>query len=170
MKLFSYARITDSADAAVKEAAANSDSRFIAGGTNLIDLMKLSVMAPSHLVDITGLELDAVERSPSGGLLIGALATNTDVANHKLVRENYPVLSRALLSGASPQLRNMATVGGNIMQRTRCSYFYDVHSPCNKREPGSGCGAIEGYNRMHVIFGGSKSCIATHPSDMCVAL
>ena len=170
MKVFTYSKISDSIASAINESKSRSDSYYIAGGTNLIDLMKDGVVAPSHLVDINGLNMSPVEQTTGGVIRIGALARNSDVANHILIRENYPVLSRALLSGASPQLRNMATVGGNLMQRTRCSYFYDVNVACNKRNPGSGCPAIEGYNRMHAVLGGSNKCIATNPSDMNVAL
>lgn len=171
MKVFSYLKANGSISGALQAASSKDGSYYIAGGTNLIDLMKEGVVEPSHLVDINGLEFAQIEKSHSGGgIKIGALARNSDVANHQLIRENYPVLSRALLSGASPQLRNMATVGGNIMQRTRCSYFYDVAGLCNKRAPGSGCPAIDGYNRMNAVLGGSKQCIATNPSDMNVAL
>jgi xanthine dehydrogenase YagS FAD-binding subunit len=141
----------------------------IGGGTNVLDLMKLHVQNPAVLVDINSLPLADI-REENGGLRIGALVRNSDLANHPLVKQRYPVLSEALLAGASPQLRNMATVGGNILQRTRCSYFRDISQPCNKREPGSGCGALEGFNRMHAVLGTSDQCIATHPSDMCVAL
>ena len=154
-------------------AAVNSDAapaRFIAGGTNLIDLMKENVMRPQRLVDISSLPLDGIEPTARGGLLLGSLARNADTAYHPLVRERYPLLAAAILAGASPQLRNMATSGGNLLQRTRCYYFYDVGVPCNKREPGSGCPAIGGVNRLHAILGASDQCIATHPSDMCVAL
>lgn len=146
------------------------DVRPIAGGTNLLDLMKEGVMRPSRLVDINGLGLDGVEADQDGGLLLGALARNADTAYHPLVRERFPLLSSAILAGASPQLRNMASNGGNLMQRTRCVYFYDLGTACNKREPGTGCPAREGVNRQHAILGTSDSCIATHPSDMCVAL
>jgi xanthine dehydrogenase YagS FAD-binding subunit len=146
------------------------DTRPIAGGTNLLDLMKESVMKPSRLVDINNIGLDQIEQTPDGDLLLGALARNADTAYHPLVRDKYPLLSSAILAGASPQLRNMASNGGNLMQRTRCVYFYDVGTACNKREPGTGCPAREGLNRQHAILGTSESCIATHPSDMCVAL
>jgi xanthine dehydrogenase YagS FAD-binding subunit len=169
MKLFTYSKVSDNA-AAIQEVAGKSDAHFIAGGTNLIDLMKDEVMAPSHLVDINGLSCNQIEKLSSGGIKIGALVKNSDLANDMMIRKNYPVLSRALLSGASAQLRNMATVGGNLLQRTRCSYFYDVAGPCNKREPGSGCPAIQGYNRMHSVLGASNKCITAHPSDMNVAL
>lgn len=147
-----------------------SDARPIAGGTNLLDLMKEGVMRPSQLVDINGLDLDRIDSDDDGGLLLGALARNADTAYHPLVRERFPLLSSAILAGASPQLRNMASNGGNLMQRTRCVYFYDLGTPCNKREPGTGCPARDGVNRQHAILGTSDSCIATHPSDMCVAL
>jgi xanthine dehydrogenase YagS FAD-binding subunit len=142
---------------------------FLAGGTNLIDLIKMGVVVPERLVDINGLPLKAIEKIPDG-LRIGALATNTEVADHPVVLQDYPLLSLAINAGASPQLRNMATVGGNMMQRTRCNYFFDTAMPCNKRSPGSGCGAIDGYNRMHAIFGASNKCIAVNPSDMNVAM
>lgn len=144
-------------------------AKFIAGGTNLVDLMKRGVTAPTRLVDINGLPLKNIS-AYKGGITIGSLALNSDVSEHKLILQQHPLLSLALNAGASPQLRNMATVGGNIMQRTRCPYFYDTSLPCNKREPGSGCSALEGYNRMHAIFGYSDQCIAVHPSDMCIAL
>lgn len=168
MKPFSYVRATEHSTA-IQTVAVDQKAKFIAGGTNLLDLMKEGVMQPDRLVDITRLPLEKVE-TISGGVRIGALARNSDVANNKLIRDRYPLLSQALLAGASPQLRNMATMGGNLMQRTRCYYFYDTAMPCNKRSPGSGCAAIEGYNRIHAIFGTSDKCIATHPSDMCVAL
>jgi xanthine dehydrogenase YagS FAD-binding subunit len=170
MNPFTYTRATD-ANEAVTTVAGHPQSKFLGGGTNLIDLMKMGVETPVQLVDINRLPLAQIEEIPGGGLRIGALARNSDVANHELVRQKYPVLSQALESGASPQLRNMATVGGNLLQRTRCYYFYDPAFPqCNKRNPGSGCGAIEGFNRNHAILGQSDHCIATHPSDMCVAL
>lgn len=151
--------------------ALNKDatSQFIAGGTNLIDLMKRGVTSPQKLIDITSLPLRDIAQQ-NGFIRIGALALNSDVAEHELITKKLPLLSQALKEGASPQLRNMATVGGNMMQRTRCTYFYDTTMPCNKRQPGSGCGALKGYNRMHAIFGTSDSCIAVHPSDMCIAL
>ena len=155
--------------AAVNALANNTNAKFIAGGTNLVDLMKRNVMAPARLVDITSVPLKNVQQQ-NGKTVIGALALNSAVADDKLILEKHPLLSKALNAGASPQIRNMATVGGNMMQRTRCSYFYDTTLPCNKRQPGSGCGALEGLNRMHAIFGTSKECIAVHPSDMCVAL
>jgi xanthine dehydrogenase YagS FAD-binding subunit len=170
MKIFTYSKASGAAAQAIQEATNKTDSAYIAGGTNLIDLMKDMVLTPAHLVDINGLNMSSVTKLDGGGVRIGALARNSDVANHPLIRENYPVLSRALLSGASPQLRNMATTGGNVLQRTRCSYFYDTASACNKRTPGSGCDAIDGYNRMHAVLGGSAKCIAVNPSDMNVAL
>ncbi len=146
------------------------DVRFIGGGTNLLDLMKMGVERPAHLVDVNRLPLTNIEEY-QGGVRIGALVTNTDAANHALIRSRYPVLSEAILAGASPQLRNKATMGGNLLQRTRCYYFYDPsYRECNKRVPGSGCAAKDGYNRIHAILGASEECIATHPSDMCVAL
>jgi xanthine dehydrogenase YagS FAD-binding subunit len=166
---FEYTRASDIADA-VRWAANDGHARFIAGGTNLIDLMKENVERPTRLIDITHLPLNAIEETPGGGLKIGALVPNTDLAYHPVVETRYPILATAILSGASPQLRNMASTGGNLMQRTRCIYFYDTVTPCNKREPGAGCSAIEGVNRQHAILGASEACIATHPSDMCVAL
>jgi xanthine dehydrogenase YagS FAD-binding subunit len=166
---FQYARANDVADA-VRQIAADPKAKFIAGGTNLVDLMKEDVEQPSRLIDITHLPLKGVAETGDGGLRIGALVPNSDLAYHPLIAERYPVLASALLAGASAQLRNMATTGGNLLQRTRCYYFYDTATPCNKREPGSGCSAIAGLNRMHAILGTSESCIATHPSDMCVAL
>lgn len=145
-------------------------TRFIAGGTNLLDLMKENVARPEHLIDITGLPLKDVTPTAGGGVLIGALVSNADLAWHPLIEQRYPLLSQALLAGASPQLRNMASTGGNLLQRTRCYYFYDAKVPCNKREPGSGCPAREGVNRIHAILGASEQCVATHPSDMCVAM
>ena len=165
---FQYERAS-TAKAAVGALANNASAKIIAGGTNLVDLMKRSVMAPTKLVDINALPLRNIEQQ-NGKIIIGALALNSQVADDKLILEKHPLLSKALNAGASAQIRNMATVGGNIMQRTRCSYFYDTAFPCNKREPGSGCGALEGANRMHAIFGTSDQCIAVHPSDMCVAL
>ena len=166
---FQYARATDVADA-VRQIAADPTAKFIAGGTNLIDLMKYEVARPSQLIDISRLPLKAVEETADGGLRIGALVPNSDLAYHPLVESRYPMASSAILAGASQQLRNMASTGGNLLQRTRCAYFYDATTPCNKREPGSGCSAIDGLNRGHAILGASKACIATHPSDMCVAL
>ncbi|HEY0384541.1 MAG TPA: xanthine dehydrogenase family protein subunit M [Pyrinomonadaceae bacterium] len=168
MNSFTYKRAANQAEA-VREVAANKGAKFLAGGTNLIDLMKMNVQQPNELVDINRLALKKIEKIPTG-LRIGALVSNSEVANNKLVQEAFPVLSEALLAGASPQLRNMATVGGNLLQRTRCYYFMDTAFPCNKRVPGSGCPAIPGFNRIHAILGASDKCIATHPSDMCVAL
>ncbi|HEX8289493.1 MAG TPA: xanthine dehydrogenase family protein subunit M [Pyrinomonadaceae bacterium] len=168
MKPFKYSRSND-ADSAVKTVSGNKSAKFLAGGTNLIDLMKEYVERPDELVDITRLNLAQI-KSANGGLSIGALAKNTDTANHPLVRQNYPLLTQAILAGASAQLRNMATNGGNLMQRTRCQYFYDIAMPCNKREPGTGCGALEGINRIHAIFGYSDKCVATYPGDMANAL
>lgn len=169
MNSFTYARATSVADA-VGGVAGTEAAKFIAGGTNLIDLMKENVARPGHLVDVTRLPLNEIEALPDGGLRLGALATNADTAYHPEVERRYPLLSRAILAGASPQLRNMATDGGNLLQRTRCYYFYDTATPCNKRDPGTGCGALKGFNRIHAILGASDQCIATHPSDMCVAL
>lgn len=152
------------------DAALDPGSRFVAGGTTLIDLMKLNVETPDAVVDINRLPLSSVEASPDGGLKIGALVRNSDLANHADVKARYTVLSEALLSGASPQLRNMATTGGNLLQRTRCYYFRDTAYACNKRQPGSGCSAIDGFNRIHAVLGGSDQCVATHPSDMAVAM
>lgn len=145
-------------------------SRFIAGGTNLLDLMKENLTRPEHLIDITGLALNDVSETARGGVMIGALVSNADLAWHPLIEQRYPLLSQAILAGASPQLRNMASTGGNLLQRTRCYYFYDAAVPCNKREPGSGCPARTGLNRIHAILGASRDCVATHPSDLCVAL
>lgn len=169
MMNFTYARATDVADA-VRQIAADSNAKFIAGGTNLIDLMKEDVERPTRLIDISRLPLSTVEETTDGGVRIGALMPNSDLAWHPLIEQRYPLLSSAILAGASQQLRNMASTGGNLLQRTRCAYFYDTATPCNKREPGSGCSAIDGFNRMHAILGTSDSCIAAHPSDMCVAL
>src|SRR5438105_6953207 len=171
MNPFTYSRTND-AQQAVAEISAKPHGKFLGGGTNLINLMKMGVETPTRLIDINKLPLAEVEDLPGGkGVRIGALARNSDVAEHKLIQQGYPVLSQAFLAGASPQLRNMATVGGNLMQRTRCYYFYDPAFPkCNKRNPGSGCGALEGYNRIHAILGQSDQCIATNPSDMNVAL
>jgi xanthine dehydrogenase YagS FAD-binding subunit len=166
---FQYSRATDVADA-VRLLATDPKAKFIAGGTNLVDLMKENVERPSRLIDITRLPLKSVEATSDGGLRIGALVPNTDLAWHPQVESRYPMLSSAILAGASQQLRNMASTGGNLLQRTRCPYFYDTATPCNKREPGSGCSAIGGLNRSHAVLGTSESCIATHPSDMCVAL
>jgi xanthine dehydrogenase YagS FAD-binding subunit len=166
---FQYARASDVADA-VRQMAADSGAKLIAGGTNLIDLMKEEVERPSRLIDISRLPLRAVEETADGGVRIGALVPNSDLAWHPLIEQRYPILASALLAGASAQLRNMATTGGNLMQRTRCYYFYDIATPCNKREPGSGCSAMNGMNRIHAILGASDACIAANPSDMCVAL
>src|SRR5437868_13375483 len=168
MNTFTYKRATTQGEA-IREVASNKEAKFLGGGTNLIDLMKMNVQQPNELVDINRLALKKIEQTPTG-LRLGALASNSEVANNTLVRENFPVLSEALLAGASPQLRNMATVGSNLMQRTRCYYFMDTAFPCNKRVPGSGCSAIPGFNRIHAILGASEHCIAVHPSDMCVAL
>jgi len=165
---FEYVRAS-TAKNAVEARTKNAASQFIAGGTNLVDLMKKGVTAPQRLIDINALPLKEIS-SDAKGVSIGALVANSVAAENKLVLEKYPLLSMALNAGASAQLRNMATVGGNIMQRTRCPYFYDITMPCNKRQPQSGCGAMNGYNRMHAIFGASEKCIAVHPSDMCVAL
>lgn len=169
MKTFSYERAKSPAEAA-SAAARATDAKFIAGGTNLLDLMKLEIETPTHLIDVNGLGLDAIEETADGGLRIGALVRNTDLAAHARVRRDYALLSRALLSGASGQLRNQATTAGNLLQRTRCPYFYDTNQPCNKRLPRSGCGALEGYSRQHAVVGASETCIATHPSDMAVAM
>lgn len=165
---FEYTK-APSTSAAIKARSSFAASQFIAGGTNLVDLMKRGVMVPERLIDITGLPLKDLGDGPAG-LTIGALVPNSTVAEHPMVKSKYPLLAMALNAGASAQLRNMATMGGNIMQRTRCPYFYDTTMPCNKRSVGSGCSAMEGYNRMHAIFGASDACIAVHPSDMCVAL
>lgn len=169
MKQFEYERATDTGHA-VAAVADRPGAVFLAGGTNLVDHLKLGVAAPDTVVDIGRLELDAVEDSGDGGVRVGAMVRNSDLASHPRIRRDYPVLSRALLSGASGQLRNAATTGGNLLQRTRCVYFQDVTTPCNKREPGSGCSAIGGYVRYHAILGASEACVATHPSDMAVAL
>ena len=169
MNSFTYTRADDVASS-VREVAADGAAKFIAGGTNLIDLMKENVERPSRLIDITHLALSEIQPGADGGFRLGALARNTDVAYNEEVEQRYPLLSKSILAGASPQLRNMATVGGNLMQRTRCCYFYDTATPCNKRVPGAGCSAIAGFNRAHAILGTSGHCIASHPSDMCVAL
>jgi xanthine dehydrogenase YagS FAD-binding subunit len=166
---FQYVRATDVGDA-LRQIAGDPAARFIAGGTNILDLMKYDVVRPARLIDITHLPLDTVEETSSGGLRIGALVPNSDLAYHPLIEARYPLLSSAILAGASQQLRNMASTGGNLLQRTRCLYFYDTATPCNKREPGSGCSAINGINRINAILGTSDACIATHPSDMCIAL
>lgn len=168
MNPFTYERATDASSAA-KAAAARPDAKFIAGGTNLLDLMKLEIERPAHLIDITRLPLREIEAN-GAGVRIGSQVTNSDLAVHPLIRERYPVLTQALLAGASGQLRNKASTGGNLLQRTRCYYFYDTDKPCNKREPGSGCSALQGFNRIHAILGASDSCIAVHPSDMAVAM
>ncbi|KTT32975.1 FAD binding domain-containing protein [Pseudomonas rhizoryzae] len=167
MNRFGYAKPNAVPDAIRQH---GPQTHFIAGGTNLLDLMKENVERPEQLIDVNGLPLREVETTSEGGLRIGALVKNAEVAYHPEVQRRYPLLSKAILAGASPQLRNMASTGGNLLQRTRCYYFYDVGTPCNKREPGSGCGAREGQNRIHAILGHSEQCIATHPSDMCVAL
>ncbi len=169
MKSFTYERANAPAEAAA--AAARIDgAKFIAGGTNLLDLMKLQIETPAHLIDVNGLALDKIEPTADGGLRIGALVRNTDLAADARVRRDYGLLARALLAGASGQLRNRATTAGNLLQRTRCPYFYDTNQPCNKRRPGSGCAALEGFSRQHAVIGGSDACIATHPSDMAVAM
>jgi xanthine dehydrogenase YagS FAD-binding subunit len=169
MKPFTYERARSPAEAA---AAAQRwpGSKFVAGGTNLLDLMKLEIETPQHLIDVNGLALDKIEATAEGGLRIGALVRNTDLAADERVRRDYGLLSRALLAGASGQLRNTATTAGNLLQRTRCAYFYDTNQPCNKRKPGSGCSAIGGFTRHHAIVGVSDACIATHPSDMAIAM
>lgn len=169
MHPFDYTQAQD-ANAAVQSVASRPDAKFLAGGTTLIDLIKLHVEKPAHLVDVTGLPLAQITDLPGGGVRIGALVKNSDLAHDLRIQKSYPVLSEALLSGASAQLRNMATTAGNLMQRTRCYYFRDTSTPCNKREPGSGCSAIDGYNRIHAVLGTSNKCIASHPSDMCVAM
>ena len=169
MRSFTYERARTPAEAAAT-ATRRPGARFIAGGTNLLDLMKLEIEAPTHLIDVNGLALDKIEPTPDGGLRIGALVRNTDLAADARVRRDYGVLSRALLAGASGQLRNKATTAGNLLQRTRCPYFYDTNQPCNKRRPGSGCAAIGGFSRQHAVVGASEACIATHPSDMAVAM
>ncbi|MEQ1643150.1 MAG: xanthine dehydrogenase family protein subunit M [Pyrinomonadaceae bacterium] len=169
MKTFAFKRAADPA-AAVQMLGADKDSKFIAGGTNILDLMKEGIEQPTGLIDISRLALSVVKAIPAGGVSIGALARNTDTANHPLIRQNYPLLTHAILAGASPQIRNMATNGGNLMQRTRCPYFYELATPCNKRQPGTGCSAKEGLNRYSAIFGWSDACVAVHPSDLCVAL
>jgi xanthine dehydrogenase YagS FAD-binding subunit len=169
MRAFTYERASSPAQAA-SAAARTKGAKFIAGGTNLLDLMKLQIETPSHLIDINDLGLDKIEPTPEGGLKIGALVRNTDLAADARVRRDYGVLTRALVAGASSQLRNQATTAGNLLQRTRCPYFYDTNQPCNKRRPGSGCSAIGGFSRQHAIVGVSDACIATHPSDMAVAM
>ena len=169
MKPFTYERARTPAEAA-SAAARTPGARFIAGGTNLLDLMKLQIEAPPHLIDVNGLALDRIEPTPEGGLRIGALVRNTDLAGDERVRRDYGVLARALLAGATGQLRNKATTAGNLLQRTRCPYFYDTSMACNKRQPGSGCAAIGGFTRQLAVVGSSDACIATHPSDMAVAM
>lgn len=169
MRTFTFERAT-SIETAARAAASNSEAKFIAGGTNLLDLMKLEIETPAHLIDVNGLGLDTIEVTQDGGLRIGAMVRNTDLAAHDVVRRDYPLLARALLAGASGQLRNKATTAGNLLQRTRCPYFYDTNQPCNKRQPGSGCSAIGGFSRQHAVVGVSEACIATHPSDMAVAM
>ncbi len=169
MRAFTYERAT-TPQAAAKAAAANPEAKFIAGGTNILDLMKLEIEHPAHLIDINGVGLDKIETTSDGGLRIGALVRNTDLASDETVRRDYGLLTRALVAGASGQLRNKATTAGNLLQRTRCPYFYDTNQPCNKRQPGSGCSALGGFSRQHAVVGSSESCIATHPSDMAVAM
>jgi xanthine dehydrogenase YagS FAD-binding subunit len=171
MNPFTYHRSGDARDA-IAELSSHPRAKLLGGGTNLVDLMKMGVEAPGEIIDINKLPLAQIEELPEGrGVRLGSLSRNSDVAEHPLIKKNYPVLSEAILAGASPQLRNRATTGGNLLQRTRCYYFYDPDFPaCNKRAPGSGCGALDGFNRMHAILGQSEHCIATHPSDMCVAL
>jgi xanthine dehydrogenase YagS FAD-binding subunit len=168
MRPFKYVRTSDPA-AAARAVASNPQAKFLAGGTNILDLMKEDVERPNELVDVSRLKLAEI-KAAGGGVSIGALAKNTDTANHPLIRENYPLLTQAIVAGASAQLRNMATNGGNLMQRTRCQYFYDTAMPCNKREPRTGCGALEGLNRIHAILGWSEKCVATYPGDMANAL
>lgn len=173
MRAFKYTKVNN-VSSAIKQIQGNADARFLAGGTNILDLMKEDVERPDELIDISRLDLSAVNLitggSLKGGVSLGATAKNTDTANHPLIRHQYPVLSQAILAGASAQIRNMASNGGNLLQRTRCPYFYEVSMPCNKRAPGTGCGAMEGINRMHAIFGWSAQCIAVNPSDMAIAL
>jgi xanthine dehydrogenase YagS FAD-binding subunit len=169
MRPFKYSRATG-VSAAARQVSANANAKFLAGGTNIIDLMKEDVERPDELVDVTRLNLSLINLLPTGGISLGATAKNSTTANHPLIRQHYPLLSQAILAGASAQIRNMATNGGNLNQRTRCSYFYDTAMPCNKRQPNSGCSAMEGVNRMHAIIGWSNQCVAVHPSDMCVAL
>ncbi len=169
MKNFSYARALDQ-ESALGLLSQSTSTKLLGGGTNLVDLMRENIEQPDTLVDITRLPLTGIDELPDGGLRIGALVRNSHLAAHPIVRERYPVLAQAILNGASAQLRNMATTGGNLMQRTRCYYFYDTAARCNKRVPGAGCDAIEGFNRIHAILGTSPECIATHPSDMCVAM
>src|SRR5438067_3595513 len=167
MQPFRYVNVTD--EGAALDAAA-AGARYLAGGTTLVDLMKLHVEQPAAIVDINPLPLTGIRELAGGGVRVGAMVRNSDMAHHELIRSRYPVLSEAILPGASPQVRNMATTGGNLLQRTRCYYFRDTTAACNKRTPGSGCAAIDGYNRIHAVLGTSDHCMATHPSDMCVAL
>ncbi|AFL53688.1 xanthine dehydrogenase YagS FAD-binding subunit [Sinorhizobium fredii] len=169
MRAFSYERAS-SIETAAKVAASKDSAKFIAGGTNLLDLMKLEIETPTHLIDVNGLGLDRIEPTPDGGLRIGALVRNTDLAADERIRKDYGLLSRALLAGASGQLRNRATTAGNLLQRTRCPYFYDTNQPCNKRQPGGGCAALAGFSRQLAVVGVSDACIASHPSDMAVAM
>jgi xanthine dehydrogenase YagS FAD-binding subunit len=173
MRPFKYSTSSD-LQSATQKLSANENARFLAGGTNILDLMKEDVERPDELVDISRLKLSAVQLISTGpnkgGVSIGGLGKNTDTANHPLIRQNFPLLTQSILAGASAQIRNMATNGGNLNQRTRCPYFYEVSMPCNKREPGTGCSALQGINRMHAVFGWSETCVAVHPSDMCVAL
>jgi len=169
MRAFTFEKARTPAEAAAA-AARTSGAKFVAGGTNLLDLMKLEIETPTHLIDVNGLALDAIEATPDGGLRIGALVRNTDLAADSRVRRDYGLLSRALVAGASGQLRNKATTAGNLLQRTRCPYFYDTNQDCNKRQPGSGCAAMNGFSRQHAVIGASDACIATHPSDMAVAM
>ncbi len=169
MKPFTFIQ-ADNAATALTEVSSHAGAKFIGGGTNLIDLMRENIEQPKAVIDITNLQLSGIEEQPDGSVKIGAMVRNSHLAAERLIRQRYPVLSQALLNGASAQLRNMATTGGNILQRTRCYYFYDETARCNKRQPGAGCDAIGGYNRIHAILGTSDACIATHPSDMCVAM
>ena len=169
MKNFAYTR-ADTTGGAIALLSQQANAKFLGGGTNLVDLMRENIEQPDALIDVSGLSFAGISELPDGGISIGAAVKNSAVANHRLVRERYPLLAQAILFGASGQIRNMATTGGNMMQRTRCHYFYDEAACCNKRIPGSGCDATEGFNRMHAILGASENCIATHPSDMCVAL
>lgn len=169
MKNFAYAR-ADTAQSAIDLISRTSNARFLGGGTNLVDLMRENIEQPDTLIDVSSLPFNTIDELPDGGMSLGAAVKNTAVANHRLIRQRYPFLAQAIVFGASGQIRNMATVAGNLMQRTRCPYFYDGAARCNKRAPQSGCDAIDGFNRMHAILGASESCIATHPSDMCVAL
>ena len=169
MRPFTYERAKSPVEAAASAARVKA-AKFVAGGTNLLDLMKLQIETPTHLIDVNGLALDKIETTQEGGLRIGALVRNTDLAANERVRRDYGLLARALLAGASGQLRNQATTAGNLLQRTRCPYFYDTNQPCNKRQPGSGCAALGGFSRQHAVMGVSDACIATHPSDMAVAM